>query len=74
MIVKDATAFGAALREQRKSRGYTQAQVASIAGSSPQFLSALENGKETAELGRALRVAAVVGLDVALIPRDGSSR
>ena len=50
--------------------GYTQAEVAAFSGCSAAFLSALENGKPTAELGRALRVAAVLSLDVFAVPRE----
>lgn len=73
MRVYDATTFGAALRKRRKELGYTQAQVAAFSGCSAAFLSALENGKETAELGRALRVLNVLGLDLNAARREGGS-
>ena len=39
-------------------------------GCSTVFLFALENGKQTAELERALRVANTLGLDLSLSPRE----
>lgn len=73
MRVCDAATFGAALRKRRKELGYTQAQVAAFSGCSAAFLSALENGKETAELGRALRVLNVLALDLDAARRDGGA-
>lgn len=73
MRVCDAAPFGAALRKRRKELGYTQAQVAAFSGCSAAFLSALENGKETAELGRALRVLNVLALDLDAARRDGGA-
>lgn len=73
MRVYDAATFGAALRKRRKELGYTQAQVAAFSGCSAAFLSALENGKETAELGRALRVLNVLALDLEAARRDGGA-
>jgi hypothetical protein len=34
------------------------------------FISDLENGKSTAELGKAIFLANLLGLDVMLVPRD----
>ena len=64
MRAYDACTFCAALRKRRKELGYTQAEVAAFSGCSTAFLSALENGKETAEIGRALRVFNVLALDL----------
>lgn len=73
MRVYDAATFGAALRKRRKELGYTQAEVAALSGCSAAFLSALENGKETAELGRALRVLNVLALDLEAVKRGGEA-
>jgi HTH-type transcriptional regulator / antitoxin HipB len=62
MILRDSTEFGAAIREQRRARGLSQESVALSAGVGLRFVHDLERGKETVELGRALRVAAAVGL------------
>ena len=62
--VYDADDFGRAIRERRNQLGYTQSDIASASGVGTMFVSQLERGKPTAELGKALRVAAMFGLDV----------
>ena len=44
--------------------GYTQAYLCEITGISASFLSNLENGKPTAELGKSIRIANLLGMDV----------
>jgi transcriptional regulator with XRE-family HTH domain len=67
--ITDAAAFGAALRKRRKQLGYTQAYLAAFTGFSVSFISDLENGKSTAELGKSIYLANLLGLDVLAIPR-----
>ena len=69
MTITDAATFGRALRERRKALHYTQAFLAEVSGFSVSFISDLENGKETVELGRAIRLANLLGLDCSLEPR-----
>ena len=64
MRIYDSTTFGESLREKRRGLGYTQQDVADFTGFSVSFLSDLERGKETAELGKALYVASMLGLNV----------
>jgi len=71
MQITDAKSFGAALRKQRKLRGYTQAQVAAFSGCSTPYLSALENGKPSAELGKAIQVANTLGINLEALSRSG---
>lgn len=71
MRIFDSKTFGAAIRKQRKELGYTQAQLAGFCGCSTPYLSALENGKETAELGKALRIANTLGIDLHAMKRTG---
>lgn len=71
MRITDAASFGRALRERRKMLGYTQAFLADVSGFSVSFISDLENGKETVELGRAIRLANLLGLDCGLEARGG---
>ena len=63
MRISNARDFGEALRKQRKELGYTQAFLARFTGFSVSFISDLENGKATAELGKALYLAELLGLD-----------
>ena len=68
-LIRSTSDLGAAVRSRRKQLGYTQAFLASYAGVSSSFLSDLENGKPTAELGKALYIANILGLDLRLEPR-----
>ena len=69
MIVADAVSFGKALRTRRKQLGYTQSYVAEVSCMSVSFISDLERGKATAELGKALFLAGLLGLDLELKER-----
>ena len=64
MKVNNAAEFGEALRMRRKELNYTQAFLAEFSGFSVSFISDLENGKDTAELGKALYLASLIGLDI----------
>ncbi len=68
-MISDARSFGQALRRRRKDLGYTQAFLAEFSGFSVSFISDLENGKNTAELGKAIYLANLLGLDCSLTPR-----
>lgn len=68
-MITDAKTFGQALRDRRRALGYTQAFLADFSGLSVSFISDLENGKETAELGKAIFLANLLGLDCSLTPR-----
>ncbi len=68
-MISNAFEFGQTIRERRKELGYTQAFLAEFSGFSVSFISDLENGKETAEIGKALYLANVLGMDCILKPR-----
>ncbi len=67
--ILDVKDFGYILRKRRKELGYTQAFLSEFSGFSVSFISDLENGKSTAELGKALYLANLLGLDCQLTPR-----
>jgi len=69
VIVKNAEDFGKALKERRKELGYTQRYVSDFTGFSISFISDLENGKITAELGKATYLASMLGLDISVDAR-----
>ena len=69
MQADSAKSFGEALRKRRNELGYTQEFLSQMCGLSVSFLSDLENGKETAELGKSLYLASLLGLDVRLETR-----
>ena len=64
MTVNNAKDFGNALRKRRKELGYTQRYISEFTGFSISFISDLENGKSTAELGKAIYLANMLGLDI----------
>ena len=61
--------FGEAIRRFRKRRGLTQQQVADMAGCSLMYVSNLERGKATAELGIALRILDALDVEVTFSDR-----
>lgn len=69
MKITDAASLGRAIRNRRKALGYTQRELADYCGCSTVYLSRLENGKETAELGIAIRVVNTLGMDLVAIDR-----
>ena len=70
MIINNAEDFGIALRERRKKLGYTQAFLSEFSGLSVSFISDLERGKTTAELGKSLFLANLLGMDLSLSWRE----
>ncbi len=74
--IQTSRAFGSAVRRARKDRGMSQVELAARAGVGRPWLSELETGKRTAELGRALSVLSALDLAVTFIPvlgPDGST-
>ena len=69
-MITDSSSFGKAIRKRRQKLGYTQAFLSEVSGFSVSFISDLENGKSTAELGKAICLANLLGLDCKLVPRD----
>ena len=68
-MITDAASFGKAVRKRRKELGYTQSWLSEFSGLSVTFISDLENGKPTAELEKAIRLANLLGLDCNLTVR-----
>jgi len=62
--VLNASDLGSLIRLRRKKLGYTQAQVAELCGTGTRFISDLENGKASIELGKSIIVAATLGIDI----------
>ncbi len=55
---------GTAIRKKRKDDGLTLADAAALCGVGYRFMSDLENGKETVQMGKVLQVLNALGLDV----------
>jgi y4mF family transcriptional regulator len=58
--------LGAAIRRARKTLGLRQPDLAGAAGTSVRFISELERGKATAQIGRVLHVLRMLGLSIRL--------
>lgn len=71
--ISDVGEIGRAVRAARKAQGLTQREFADISGVGVRFLSELERGKPTAEVGLVLAVLADAGYDIVLQKRQLSS-
>lgn len=69
MVISDSKMFGEVLKKRRKELGYTQRYISEFTGFSISFISDLENGKSTAELGKAIYLASMLGLDIVINAR-----
>ncbi len=64
-----AADIGMAVRKKRKEDGLTLADTAALCGVGYRFMSDLENGKETVQVGKVLRVLTALGLDMTIAAR-----
>lgn len=69
MIINNCTQFGQFIKRRRKELGYTQNYVSEVTGLSASFISNLENGKPTTELGKAILLANMLGVDIDISAR-----
>lgn len=70
MKISDSKELGNAIRERRKELKYTQQYISEITGFSVSFLSDLENGKPTCEIGKTLSLINLLGLDLNVAARS----
>ncbi|MFW2440422.1 MAG: helix-turn-helix transcriptional regulator [Arenicellales bacterium] len=61
--------IGKVVRKARKKQGATQAEFASLCSVGVRFISELENGKATAQVGKLLQVLKCLGLEISIHPR-----
>jgi HTH-type transcriptional regulator / antitoxin HipB len=64
-----AADIGTAVRKKRKEDGLTLADAAALCGVGYRFMSDLENGKATVQVGKVLRVLTALGLDMTIEAR-----
>ncbi len=64
MRITSVSELGTFIRNRRKQLGYTQAQLSDYSGISASFISNLENGKETTEIGKAMFLMQLLGLNL----------
>lgn len=67
--IRNPADVGKAVRTRRKQDHLTLADAAALCGVGYRFLSDLENGKPTAELGKTLQVLGCLGLEVQIGPK-----
>ena len=68
--ITTAADIGATVRKKRKEDGLTLADAAALCGVGYRFMSDLENGKATAQVGKVLQVLTALGLDVYIEARN----
>ena len=64
--------MGQVIRRKRSETGIKQEVAAGMCGVGTKFFSQLENGKETAELGKTLQVLRRMGLELYIYPRSAN--
>lgn len=62
--------LGELLRKKRKAQNLTQGQVAEYCGVSVKFISEVERGKETAEIGKVFYLLSTLGINLIADTRD----
>ena len=65
--------LGVAIRNVRKSKRLTQQSFADLAGVGRRFISELEQGKQTLEVGKVFKVASAAGIQLAFAAADTNS-
>ena len=71
-VINQCSDIGILIRQKRKEDGLTLLDAASLCGVGYRFLSEFENGKETAEIGKILKVLSGLGLELTISSRGRS--
>lgn len=61
--------IGFLVQQKRAELGMTQSQLADVSGKGVRFISELENGKQTMQVGKVLDTLHVLGIDMSLSER-----
>ncbi|MCR5546763.1 MAG: helix-turn-helix domain-containing protein [Lachnospiraceae bacterium] len=69
MKINNTSDFGLVVKKRRKELGYTQKYISEFTGLSISFISDLENGKSTIEMGKAFELVKLLGLNIELVER-----
>ncbi|MDR3244790.1 MAG: helix-turn-helix transcriptional regulator [Elusimicrobiota bacterium] len=64
MIINNVSDIGKIIKEIRKKQNLTQPQLAATSGVGVRFIVDLEKGKETAAIGKTLKVIKMLGIDI----------
>lgn len=66
MVDNKIQKLGLLLRQSRKDQGLTQAQLAAASGVGVRFVRELEQGKASCQIGKALLVVSMLGIEIQL--------
>jgi len=66
----DSKSIGDLIKTVRKEQRFTQAEAAGYLNVGIRFLSELENGKSTVQLGKVLQVLEGLGYEILLVPKS----
>lgn len=64
--------IGQEVKARRKQLGMNQAELAMVSGTGVRFISDLENGKPSCELGKTLSVLTNLGLEIQITTHKGA--
>jgi len=64
MKITDSEGLGNIIRNRRKELKYTQAFLSEYTGLSVSFISDVERGKTTVEIGKVMQLISILGLDI----------
>ncbi|MCL2335451.1 MAG: helix-turn-helix transcriptional regulator [Endomicrobia bacterium] len=62
--ITTAMQLGSKIQESRKKQNLTQRELAAASGVGARFIVDLEKGKETAEIGKVLKVVKMLGIEI----------
>lgn len=68
----NAANLGDLVRQRRKELRMNQGNLAMVSGTGLRFISELERGKETCEVGKTLQVLENLGIEITVKPRRGN--
>ena len=68
--VQNTVDLGITVRKTREMHGLTQAKVAGLCRVGTRFISDLENGKPTVQIGKVLHVLGALGMALIAKPRE----
>jgi HTH-type transcriptional regulator / antitoxin HipB len=73
-LIQSPSQLGKLIRQRRKAAGLTQRELADLGDVGTRFLSELERGKPTCQIGKTLAILKLLGLELRLTARGGSAR
>ncbi len=69
MKISTAKELGVQIKKRREKLQYTQSYVSEYTGLSISFISEVENGKETAQIGKVMQLIEILGMDLEIKER-----